>query len=71
MAVANHYNNRAALMQKDALERQFVRLVARADADDPCKPYQQAFSPSQLNAFETRLKTNGQATVQLNKKNNK
>ena len=68
MMVANRYNERAVLMQKDALERQYVRLVARADADDPCKPYRPAFSPSQLNEFESRLKTNGQATVQLNKK---
>ena len=35
----NYYHTRAAADQKDALERQFVRLQARADADDPCKPY--------------------------------
>ena len=35
----NYYHTRAAADRKDALERQFIRLQARADADDPCKPY--------------------------------
>ena len=37
--LANWYNNRAHQQEKDALERQFLRLRANSDADDPCKPY--------------------------------
>ena len=37
--LANYYNRQAKLDIKDALERQFVRLRTRSDADDPCKPY--------------------------------
>lgn len=35
----NYYHTRAAIEQKEALEKQFVRLRARADADDPVRPY--------------------------------
>lgn len=35
----NYYHTRAAADRKDALERQYVRLRAHADADDPCRPY--------------------------------
>lgn len=39
MKLDNHYHRTAAEELKNALERQFVRLQAKADADDPCKPY--------------------------------
>ena len=39
LIVANHYNDKSLADTKDALERQFLRLQAHADADDPCKPY--------------------------------
>ena len=39
MAIANKYNRKAEREKRDALERQFLRLKAKADADDPCKPY--------------------------------
>jgi len=39
MYTDSRYHHKAALDQKDALERQFMRLRAKADADDPCKPY--------------------------------
>lgn len=35
----NYYHAKASSEMKNALERQFVRLQAKADADDPCKPY--------------------------------
>lgn len=35
----NYYHMKASAAQKDALERQFIRLRACADADDPVKPY--------------------------------
>jgi len=70
MFVANHYNDKAAAETKDALERQFIRLQARADADDPCRPYKanarcRLVLPEQ---FENTLKTTGQATAFLNKR---
>lgn len=37
--LADRFNTRAAREQKLALEKQYVRLVSRSDADDPCKPY--------------------------------
>lgn len=39
ITLANKYNRQAQYEKKDALERQFLRLKANADADDPCKPY--------------------------------
>ena len=39
LKVANYYNRKSQLETKDALEKQFLRLRVRADADDPCKPY--------------------------------
>lgn len=39
MTIANRYNRQSAKSIKDALERQYVRLRAGADADDPVKPY--------------------------------
>ena len=50
MTIANRYNRAATRDTKDALERQFVRLKAGADADDPVKPYAAAgyeFTPLQ------------------------
>ena len=37
--LANYYNEKAIREQKDALQKQYVRLAARSDADDPCQPY--------------------------------
>lgn len=39
MKIDNYYHIKAAQDTKDALQKQFLRLRARADADDPCKPY--------------------------------
>ena len=67
MFTANYYNDKAAADRKDALERQFIRLQARADADDPCRPYVSSVRvlPEE---FGERLKTNGKATALLNNK---
>ena len=72
----NYYHTRAAFDKKDALERQFIRLQARADADDPCKPYgvrqfsqpvpvapTQPISPE----FMAELQTNGKAKTSFRK----
>lgn len=37
--LANYYNDKAAQERKDALERQYLRLVSHSDADDPVRPY--------------------------------
>ncbi len=43
----NYYHTRASISQKEALEKQFVRLRVNADADDPVRPYgtPQYFNP--------------------------
>lgn len=64
MAIANHYNDKAALECKDALERQYLRLRARADADDPCKPYKSSIKVLP-ESFEKQLKSTGRATALL------
>ena len=37
--VADSYNLKQSIAMKEALERQYLRLRAYMDADDPCKPY--------------------------------
>jgi len=37
--LANKYHREQDMAVKDALERQYLRLRAGADADDPAKPY--------------------------------
>lgn len=37
--LANYYNNKHQIEMKEALERQYLRLKTRMDADDPCRPY--------------------------------
>ena len=75
MLVANRYNEKAALERKDALERQYLRLTAKADADDPCRPYKytapRGFNPSLLRRFEEKMKSNGSATIQFKNDNEK
>ena len=70
MLVANRYNDKAEYLKKDALERQFLRLQAHADADDPCKPYKSSV-PILPQGFEEQLRTNGQATAILGKRKSK
>lgn len=75
MKTANWYNDKAFREQREALERQYLRLRAGTDYYDPVGPYkvrgiplksQKCFSPAQLEEFETRLKNNGSATVMFN-----
>ena len=64
--VANYYNDKSAANTKDALERQFLRLRAHADADDPVKPYKSSVTVLP-EGFEEQLRSNGQATAILSK----
>lgn len=66
LIVANHYNDKAEMQKKDALERQFLRLKAHADADDPCRPYKSSVTVFP-EGFEEQLRTNGKATAMLSK----
>jgi hypothetical protein len=47
MYISGRYNAKTSMAVKDALERQYLRLRAKADADDPCRPYgtPQVFHP--------------------------
>jgi hypothetical protein len=39
MYISSRFNMKSAIEVKDALEKQYLRLRAKADADDPCRPY--------------------------------
>ena len=75
MWLADKFNKRAAKEQKEALERQYVRLVARSDADDPCRPYipsvvanPTGFDDGPIDAkFMTELHETGKAKTQFRK----
>ena len=76
----NHYHEIARRQEKEALEKQFLRLRARADSDDPCRPYgtPQVFAPVNTGDFDgdagpisesfmNELKTNGKAKTSFRK----
>lgn len=81
MRLDNYYQQKSAKEVKEALERQFVRLRAKADADDPCRPYgtPQWVQPIPLNTgdfdgdgpigqeFMQELKTSGKAKTSFRK----
>lgn len=56
---------------KYALEKQYVRLQAGSDADDPCQPYVNKQRIQLPPEFDNRLKTNGQATMMVGNSNSK
>ena len=61
------YYHKSALAEKEyALQKQYARLQARADADDPVAPYvprQRVVLPPE---FEDKLRETGRATASLN-----
>ena len=78
IALANWYNDKAQAALKEAIERQYLRLRAGADADDPCKPYvftQQNVKPADpipgygpiSPEFMDELRATGKARTQFNK----
>lgn len=83
LKLANYYNTKRETEVKDALERQFLRLRAHSDADDPCRPYgrQVSYQPIQLSPqpteddnlqpitqeFMDQLKQTGQAKTTFRK----
>ena len=72
--VADRYHDEAEQRISYSLARQYLRLKANMDADDPCRPYVYNPSPRRripkdlLTQIDRKLKTDGQATVQLNQK---
>lgn len=72
--LAERFNSLARREQKEALERQYVRLVSRSDADDPCKPYitqtPSAFPSGPIDQqFMNDLQQNGKAAIRFRKTN--
>lgn len=78
----NYYHQKANADRKEALERQFVRLRANADSDDPVKPYGTRCYAPQIpvnyntgdfdgdpigQQFMDHLKKNGHASTKLRK----
>lgn len=74
--VADHYNDLAVRRLDYELEKQYLRLRANMDRDDPCKPYVYSHVPQRrrgipndlLTQIDRKMRTDGQATVALNNK---
>lgn len=62
LKLAGYYYRNAEADKKSALQRQYLRLMVHADADDPVGPYKFQLPPE----FHTRLKQTGRATVSIN-----
>lgn len=61
------YYHKSALAEKEyALQKQYARLRAGADADDPVGPYVPKNRIVLPPEFEERLRENGRATASLN-----
>lgn len=81
LKLSDHYHNQEKQNLRDALERQFLRLKAGSDADDPVRPYRRRLAPlSDLNvgdcdgdpqpipeSFVRDLKQNGKAKMTFKK----
>ena len=83
MKLDDSYHKKAELEKKEALEKQFMRLRAQADADDPCRPYGKSLFPQPISvqyntgdhdgdgpinqAFMDKLKTTGRAKTTFRK----
>jgi len=76
LRTANWYHNKSEQERTYALERQYLRLRAGADYNDPVGPYvsrcnpihsQPGFSRAQLEEFEARRRNNGSAVMMLNR----
>ena len=74
--LSGYYHNRIMNEVNLALQKQYVRLQAGSDADDPCQPYvnAQPYLKQRIQLppeFDNRLKTNGQATMMVGNSNSK
>ncbi len=68
LKLSDHYHNQAREWEKYALQKQYLRLLAGCDADDPTQPY---VSPPDSNrrpiplSFLDHMQKNGSATMQI------
>lgn len=70
LKLSDHYHSISAYEQKIALQKQYARLRAGVDADDPAQPYvyvppRRRFSVPK--EFADHLKANGSATIAVDK----
>jgi len=68
LALAERFHRQAEEDRRYALEKQYLRIRANADADDPVAPYVSRKKIELPPQFEEQLKQNGRATVSLNSK---
>lgn len=66
LQLSGSFHKQAEEDKRYALERQYVRLKANADADDPVGPYVPRNRVQLPPEFEEHLKQNGRATASLN-----
>ena len=70
LKLAGYYYRTAEQEREYALQKQFVRIKANADADDPVGPYVPRQKYQLPPEFEERLRENGRATASLNSNHN-
>lgn len=66
LALSEKFHREAEEDKRYALERQYVRLRANADADDPVGPYVPRHKIQLPPEFEEHLHKNGRATISIN-----
>lgn len=66
LKLSDWYHRQAEQERQYALEKQFLRLRAGVDFDDPSGPYISRHKNPLPPEFEERLRKNGRATVSLN-----
>jgi hypothetical protein len=66
LKLSGYYYRKTEAEREYALQKQYARLRACADADDPVAPYVPRRKIELPPEFEQQLKTNGRATVSLN-----
>jgi len=66
LKLSGWYHRQAEEERQYALEKQYQRLKAGADADDPVGPYVPRRRVQLPPEFEEQLRENGRATVSLN-----
>lgn len=66
LMLAERFHRQAEEDRRYALEKQYLRIKANADADDPVGPYVSKHKMQLPPEFEEHLRQSGRATVSLN-----
>lgn len=66
LTLAERFHKQAEEDKRYALEKQYLRIRANADADDPVGPYASRHKMQLPPEFEEHLRQNGRATVSIN-----